>query len=270
MNRGLALKVLRETWMGTVLFCASLAAVELLLTYVLLSFFRDAPAILQFRVLQDVLKGMLGTEVGPTLGPEAIAAITWLHPLVLGLVWTQAVTFFTRLPAAEVERGTIDVLLSLPVSRTTAYLTTSLVGLGGGACFLAAGTVGHLAAFRFFAGDSAMPAPQVVVVALNFYAQYVAVAGLAALASACASYRARALTPALAYVAASFLHGYVARLWAPAQVLSPVNVMNYYQPLAVFMEKTWPVRDMVVLLAIGAAAWAVGGLVFARRDIRTV
>ena len=49
----------------------------------------------------------------------------------------------TRMPAGEIDRGTIDVLLSLPVSRRAVYWSESIVWLITGVLILVMGLIGH-------------------------------------------------------------------------------------------------------------------------------
>src|SRR5262245_35132305 len=118
MNRGLVLKSLHEVWPATLICGLGLCVVEGVLAYVLPVFQQQfSDQILQIQFLQSMVKAMLGMDTGETLGPEAFMSVPWAHPVVLALVWAHAIVCCTRVPAGEVDRGTIDVLLGLPVSR---------------------------------------------------------------------------------------------------------------------------------------------------------
>ncbi len=67
--------------------------------------------------MQAIVKGLFGDSVGQSLGSAAIAAFSWVHPLPLTLLWAHAIVYWSRIPAGEIESGTIDVLFSQPVSR---------------------------------------------------------------------------------------------------------------------------------------------------------
>ena len=98
MNRGLLIKSSREG-MGVLLILApALMIVEGILSYVLPTFLDDfSSQLLQVPFFQSILKALLGTDIGSFIGPEAIIAMTWVHPVVLAIVWTQAVVYCTRL-----------------------------------------------------------------------------------------------------------------------------------------------------------------------------
>jgi putative exporter of polyketide antibiotics len=70
-------------------------------------------------------------------------------------------------------------------------------------------------------------------------------------------------------VVGSFLVNYLAQLWEPARHLAFLSILDYYRPVNVLRNGTWPVHDILVLLGGAAVLWTAGGLVFARRDLTT-
>src|SRR5215510_6190106 len=113
MNRGLLRRALRETWATTLGFGLVLLGVEAALTFVLTKFGAQISRdMLDFE--RRIIQAMLGAEMGDRLGPQMLQSIVWVHPVVLALLLAHAIIFGTRVPVAEVDRGTVDVLLSLP------------------------------------------------------------------------------------------------------------------------------------------------------------
>ena len=118
MRTGLLIKTIREMAVTTALLSAALMVVELILTTVLPTLLEDLSGVLlQVQFLRTIFSALLGTDIGDVIGPEMISAFAWVHPVVLAITWTYAIVFCTRVPAGEVDRGTIDVLFGLPVSR---------------------------------------------------------------------------------------------------------------------------------------------------------
>ena len=58
--------------------------------------------------------------------------------------------------------------------------------------------------------------------------------------------------------------------WEPARAFSFLSILTYYRPMAVFADGSWPLAVMAVLATVGVVAWALGGVVFQRRDIHTL
>jgi len=271
MNRGLLLKSVREVWPATLLFGLALLAVEGLLNYVFPTFYDDffEPA-LRMQFIQNLARGLLGTEALREIGPKTLSSVAWVHPLVLAIVWAHEITLCTRLPAGEVDRGTIDLLLGLPVSRWQLYLCESSVWLATGLVLTAAGVAGSLIGGLAIRPELRHEPGRLLVVILNFYCLYLAVGGLSWLVSAASDRRGRAVGVVFAVLLGSFLLNVLDQFWRPARAVSFLSVLHYYQPMAVLRDAAWPARDMLVLLSAGLLLWLAGGLLFSRRNICTV
>src|SRR5262245_42717610 len=126
MNWGLLQRAFRESWATTLGFGLVLLGVEAALTFVLTKFGAQiSQQMLDFE--RRILQAMLGAEASDRIGPQMLQSIAWVHPVVLALLLAHAILFGTRVPAGEVDRGTVDVLLSLPVSRWQIFLSESFI-----------------------------------------------------------------------------------------------------------------------------------------------
>ena len=118
MNRGLIIRAFRESWPTTLVLGLVLLGVEGALAFVLPKFSGPmSQEWLQMDFARGIMQAMLGTELADRIGPQMFQAMAWVHPVPLALTWAHAILSCTRVPAGEVDRGTADVLLSLPVSR---------------------------------------------------------------------------------------------------------------------------------------------------------
>src|SRR2546428_458762 len=145
MNRGLLIRAFRESWPGTLLFGLVLMGVEAALAFVLPKFGSQmSEQWLQLDFARGIIQAMLGTEVGGSLGPQMFQSIAWVHPVPLALAWAHALLCCTRVPAGEVDRGTADVLLGLPVSRWEVFVSETIVWLACGAVILAGALLGNV------------------------------------------------------------------------------------------------------------------------------
>src|SRR3990172_5322547 len=128
MNLGLIHKAVRETWASTLAFAVGLFVFELLLGLILPTFQKEfSDKFLQLEFIQKILAALLGAELGKVMGPAVLSMMGWVHPFVLALVWAQAIVVCSRVPAGELDRGTLGVLLALPVTRTSVYVSESVV-----------------------------------------------------------------------------------------------------------------------------------------------
>lgn len=271
MNRGLLYKSFRETWVATVIFGAGLCLAEGLLVYVLATFHEEfAGQILQLSFVRNFVQALLGTDLGAGLKPGTLISVAWVHPVILALVWGQEIMHCTRLPAGELDRGTIDVLFGLPVSRRQMYLSESATWLLSGVFILSLAFVGASVSSRAIAENLRPDPGRLVVVLINFYCLYLAVGGLACLVSSLSDRRGRAIAVVFATVLASFLLNFLAQFWTPAKDIAWLSALTYYRPVFILNGDTWPVKDMLTLAGFGAACWLAGGIAFGRRNICTV
>ncbi len=271
INRGLLAKALREVWLSTLLFALAFGGIEAVLAVVLPSFGVDlADSFLRIPLFRNVLGALLGTPVGQSVGPLMFLSVAWVHPVALALLWTHEITFCTRLPVGEIDRGTVDILLGLPVSRWQLYLSETAMWILTGISILLAGLVGGYCGSLNLAPDHRPGWFLLSKVVLNMFCLYLAVGGLSYLISACSDRRGRAVGAIFGVVLASFFLNFLGQFWEPARQLSFLGVLHYYQPFAILQNDLWPLGDMAILTAFGTLSWLAGGIVLARRNICTV
>src|SRR6058998_3493481 len=130
---------------------------------------------LQMDFARGIMQAMLGTELADRIGPQMFQSMAWVHPVPLALTWAHAIVSCTRIPAGEVDRGTADVLLSLPVSRWEVFISETIVWLGSGAALLAAALAGNLLGGLGLLADQRPQLSGVLIVLLNLFCLYGAV-----------------------------------------------------------------------------------------------
>jgi ABC-2 type transport system permease protein len=271
MNGGLLRKTWCETWVQTLLFGAALLVVEALLAMVLPQLQQGLNQFLAaMPFVRTFIQALLGSDFGESVGAHTLQAIVWVHPVVLAIVWAQEIAFCTRVPAGEIDRGTIDVLLSWPASRRRIFACEAAVWLACGLWLLACGYLGHRLAASIASAEAPEPTSRVFIVLVNLYCVYVAVGGVAFLASAMSDHRGRAVAVVSALVVTSFFLNFLAQFWSPAARLAPLGILSYYQPARILASGHWPWGSMAYLLVVGATSWLAASETFARRNICTV
>ena len=271
MIRGLLLKTWYEVWFMTLLFGCALLGVNALLTYVIPQIQGGLIDVLDsLPFVRPMLTAMLGTELSDEITPQTMQAFLWVHPTVLALLWAHTIVFCTRLPAGEIDRGTIDVLLGLPVSRRAVYFGEVIAWLVAGLVVLLMGYLGHFLTSPAIPDQLRPETSRALVVLTNLYCVYVAVGGMTLLVSALSDRRGRAMAIAFAIVLASFLLNFLAQFWEPAKQLAFLGVMQYYRPAQILQSGGFPLTDIAILLSVGACALLLGSEVVARRSICTV
>jgi hypothetical protein len=270
MNRGLIVRALRESWPTTLVLGLVLAAVEAALAFVLPRFGSQLPAQwLQMGMIRGLLQAMLGTRIADQLGPEMFHSIAWVDPLPLALMWAHAMISCTRVPAGEVDRGTVDVILGLPVSRWELFLSETLVWLGCAVIVLFAALGGNLLGSLGLPPDERPHLGKLLMVLLNVFCLYCTIGGLSWLISSFSERRGRALTILFLIILALFLLNYLAEFWKPLERIVFLSPLHYHRPVEILIAGVWPWHDLIVLLSAGAGMWLAAGVIFSRRDLAT-
>lgn len=270
MNRGLLVRALRESWPATLVLGLVLAAVEAALGFILPRFGSQlSQEWLQMGMIRGLLQAMLGTRIANQLGPEMFHSIAWVDPLPLALMWAHAMISCTRVPAGEVDRGTVDVILGLPISRWELFLSETLVWLGCAVLLLLAALTGNLLGSLGLPPAARPHLGKLLMVLFNVFCLYWTIGGLAWLISSVSERRGRALTIVFLIILALFLLNYLAEFWQPLEHIVFLSPLHYHRPVEVMSTGTWPWRDLLVLLGAGAVMWLAAGVIFSRRDLAT-
>jgi ABC-2 type transport system permease protein len=213
---------------------------------------------------------MLGVDAAEQLGPEGFAAFPWVHPVVLSVVWAHALVVCTRMPAGEIDRGTADLTLTLPVTRWGMLLSETVVWVAAGAVVLAFGLAGNEVGRRFVSGGEPPQFSRMLIILANLFCLYLAVGGLSWLVSASSSRRGPAILIVFTVLLASFLLNFLSQFWSVADRIAFLGILDYYRPIYILRDGAIPWRDMGVLAAAAALLWIAAGVVFNRRDVCTV
>jgi ABC-2 type transport system permease protein len=269
MNRGLLLRAFRESWVTTLGFGLALLGVEAALTFVLTKFGAQiSREMLDFE--RRIMQAMLGAEVSGQLGPQMLQSIVWVHPVVFALLLAHAIMSCTRVPVGEVDRGTVDVLFSLPVSRWQIFLSESFIWVVSGATVLAAAFAGNALGGLAFPPEQRAEVWKMLLAVLNLFCLYFAVSGFTWLLSSLSNRRGRAMTTVFIVFLGFFLLGYLAQFWQPLERFVFLSPLQYHRPYLVFLSGIGPWKDMAILIGIGGTLWVAAGFTFSRRDLCTV
>jgi ABC-2 type transport system permease protein len=197
--------------------------------------------------------------------PAGWLASGLMHPVVLSLQTAGALMIAAGAVATEVERGSLELVLTRPVRRGSflaAKLAASLVVVTG---VQIGGLVGVLAARLTVERVDALPLSDVVVAFLGAETIFAAFACVGLLISAGASLRGRALGAGIAVVVASFFLNFLALLFDDAAGLRFASPFHYYRPADLVEGEGLP--DLLVLVALAAVAATLAAWRFARRDL---
>jgi hypothetical protein len=268
--RGLWRKIWLENRWQLLLFAVALFLVPALLTMLLPQLEEGLNQVLaSLPFIRKFIQALLGDDLGERIGPQSLQAIVWVHPTVLALIWAQEIVFCTRMPPGEIDRGTIDVLLSWPISRRRIFVTESLFTFFVGIALILCMLTGHILARQFSKSDSYPELKSILLVLVNLYSMYLAVAGATLLIASMSNHRGRAMAATFALVLASFLVNFMVQFWPTISSLRWLSVLHYYKPADILVTGQVAWTHLIVLVSIASIAWGIAGEVFARRSIAT-
>jgi ABC-2 type transport system permease protein len=261
------------------------------------------------KLFQDVIFSGPGKVSQAALGwgkinfenPNDFLSMGMLHPvfLVLSVVWS--VGRAASAVAGEIDRGTMELLLSQPIPRNRlilAHFSVDVIVLPILCLSFFAGTQFGLAvAGPFIPNYSALkeakvpipipehPAPLPVSAAeepqalVNSFALMFAISGFTIALSSAARSRWKVIGYALLALVVMFVANTLGQLWTPSRFVRPFTFFFYYQPQRIMLDgewtvdigSAWPVKAAVpvvlVLLGVGVAGYLAAWRIFSRRDL---
>jgi beta-exotoxin I transport system permease protein len=257
----------RHTWrshrMRVALITLALGAWGFLMPVIYATFGVQMETLLHSGIIPEAFLRLLGADPFSLTGAVALGSV---HPVALGLQLIYPVGFAAVAIAGERQRGTLEVLLSRPVSRRSVFATLLLAT----AVFALLTTAGQLAGTVLGAtlyGVAGQLDPGLILfLGLNAIALLVA---LAAVSLAASAVHDRASTPVaigLVLVIGGYVLEVLGTLWPDAAFLQPLSPFHYLRPLEILAGRGEP-TDILVLLTLGVAATAFGLWRFPRRDL---
>ena len=246
-----------------------LSGFQLVLTAVAASLHRTNA----FGALATMIPELFRQFIGPsTLAMFSFAGVVcagYFHPIVIASILALVVALATE-PAAEIDAGFADLVLSRPTPRRSVVSRSVLAIAVSTAFVLAAMVTGTRLGLHLLAPAYPTDWPSrhlLLSLVANLGALAWCWAGVA-MAIAVRAPRRGAAGGAIGVLAlAAFLVDYVGRAWPAAQAWARLSPFHYFSPLELVMGTALRPADLAVLLAVGCGGIAVSYVVFARRDI---
>lgn len=212
--------------------------------------------------------------VGEESTSTALMIVAWNHPLILIMFSMWGISRGSAAVAAEVERGTMDLILSRPVARW-AYLLSQVLFALAGLAILALGLWSGAALALRYNTFREPPDPWVLVrPAVNLAALGLPIYGYTLLASALDQVRWRPISFGSVLTLGGFIAYYVAMIpvlrnmgWKPW--LERISIFKAYNPVELVTTGESLAFNVAILSGIGAACILLAFVAFSLRDLPT-
>jgi len=220
---------------------------------------------LEIEWVRRIMSGLIGMEITGVISPTGLISFSFTHPMT----WTVSLGFVLMLTsgafAGEIDRGTIDLVATLPISRTSYYTTMTLFVLAA-VLPLVLTSFCALWILRHTLVDMDIDFRILARVAFHLYFVIAAVACLAQAIAAGTGRRATAIVVCFVYLFYSLVLNVVGAFWEPIKAIDFTSFLYFYRPLEIVNTGAVVWSDVLVFVAAGAVAWTIGLIIWLRRD----
>ena len=263
--RNLVRRLVRRYGLFLGVAAAILAGFEFLICAVVSTI--DIPALFAeiVKSVPPLFKDLIVRYIGG-FGPADLLAFGWNHPIALAIGGAVAVVFGARAVAGEIEAGTLELVLSQPLSRGRYFGGQVVFALAGLLAVSLAGAAATFAGQRLY-GLSALGIGAVLLLAINYFLLQGAWFGLTLLLSVSGREAGRVAFGGFLIALLSYLVQFIAGIWPKAAFLLPYSPNAYDDPRVIIKTGALPARSVAVLAGIAIVTAALALWRFRKRDI---
>jgi len=216
-------------------------------------------------MLPSIVKTALGGDMLQAGNIAGLLTVGYQHPLVMFLIMLFAVGVPTGLLTGEVQRGTMELILSRPVTKTQVYLCACILTLAGMFALILVMFLGTVAAVHIYDFGEPIPLDLFWRIAVNAGLLATAFAAFSLLIAASFARLYLAVGISVAFLTLNYFIAITAQWWPAVHFLRRATLfyLIYYSDLWM----GWPLRNMGILAAILILVAIVGGLIWRHRDL---
>lgn len=221
---------------------------------------------LKMPFVRRVLTVMLGSDPVVMLTPSVVSSFIFTHPLMWSLTVIFCLSLLSGTIAGEIDRGTMDLLATLPLSRGSIYNSLGVVGIAMALPMCWVVWLGVCAGKRI-AGATEVNTDLLIRVTWHLCATQAFIVSFSLAISAACQRRGTAVAIAFFIVFYAFVLNFLRSMWSGLDPLRWTNFLNYFQLMPIVRDQAYRWNDIAVLI-LASIAWWIGGLIwFTRRDI---
>lgn len=216
-------------------------------------------------MLPSIVKTALGGDMLDSGNMTALLTIGYQHPFVMFLEMVYAVGVPAGLLTAEVQKGSMELILSRPVAKIHVYICAAIVmvvGMVGLDLVMFSGTVVAVNLYKF---NEPIDLHLFFRIAMTAAVLASAFGTFALLFAATFRRLYCAVGISVGFLTLNYFIAIVAQWWPKVTFLRKATLfyLIYYSDL----WRGWPVRNMLILTGIGLGVAIVGGVIWRRRDL---
>src|SRR5262245_23616701 len=283
MKRALFLKSLHDGWL--LLLCLALLLLGFTWLQIWLGSMISLPAFTEFltNALPKRLERMSPVPFSEMEASSGRIAIIYAHPLVLFGTLAWAIARGSDSVSGEIGRGTMEMLLAQPISRTSIYVAQAVVAVLGGAVLAAAVWCGTAIGLAIVELPEKVAASRFIAPSINLFTRTVCLAGMTALVSSWGSQRWHTIGLMTGWYVLATICEIVGRAADGWQWLRYASFLTAYAPQAMVAraQDAWSILayqdgslvglglggGSLLLLVLGLLCYVAGAFIFNRREL---
>lgn len=270
MNLALWKKAVSDSWLTLTVSCVLLMSFCWLFVWLMSLFDAGAWSSL-LNLLPNFSQPMLGVPLSKLATPAGQLSILYTHVVTILICVGWALGRGSDSISGEIGRGTMDLLLSLPVWRISVMIVPAVVAAVGAAVLAASVWLGMW--FGLMCIDFSNPpgARQFLPGAWNLFAMTFCFTGITAFVSSWNRDRWRTISLAGGFFILSLMLKYISRMWADGDWLGYFSFLTLFKPQELILMSSsagWPgMTSDLTLIGVGLICYATAAVIFWRRDI---
>ena len=217
------------------------------------------------RLLPSIVRTALGGDMLESGNMTALLTVGYQHPFIMFLYMVYAVGTPTGLLVGEVQRGTMELILSRPITKTQVYVCAAILTLVGMFCLVMVMFLGTVSAVHIYQFSEPIDLSLFFRLAMNGGLLASTFGAFALLCAASFGRLYLAVGVAVGSLTLNYFIAIVAAWWPRLEFMRKATLFYLMYYSAIWRE--WPLVNMAKLAAILLGTVIVGGVIWRRRDL---
>lgn len=239
----------------------------------LLSMFKADLAIALLKAMPGFIQRIVGIPLAELVTPAGSISLIFVHVVTLLVCIGWAVGRGSDPICGEIGRGTMDMLVSLPIWRATLILVPAAVATLGAVILPASILIGIAIALNTITLKEPVYTSEFIPGAINLFSLIFCLTGITTFISSLVKDRWRTISLTVGIYLVELIIEAVGRLWEAGSWLHYCTFLSVYQPQELVLLRgqspSTEIKYNVVLLIIGLLCYALGIIIFSHRDVPT-
>ena len=269
MNRALWIKAVADAWRHLAVSIAFMTLFSWLFVWLMSRFPVGGIGVI-IKWLPGFVQSMVGIPLDKVATPVGQVSLIYVHVVTYLICVGWALGRGSDPITGEISRGTMDLILTLPVRRASVVIVPAIVAAIGSVLLSASTLLGTRIGLALVHFDSPVTTAIFVPGAVNLACMTFCLTAITTLISACVRDRWMAFAIGGGFYVVELVVLLVARMW-PADWLFKLTFLSAYEPqrliLGVAPGGHPALRYNSILISIGLACYVLTLLIFNRRDI---